>query len=318
MAILVLPTSSFVAAQLDALRRLAPLEIILTDPDTAVADDVEAILAYKLPPGLAARFPNLRFVASAGAGADELLASDLPANVAVTRAVDPMQGMRMAQYVAMMLLAWHRDLARYRAQQQSAQWERQLPEPEERWTVGLMGYGLLGRAVAATLRGLGYPVRAWTRTPHAGPTATAFAAADGVPAFFAGGDALPAFLAGTRVLVCLLPLTAVTRGLIDDGVLNALPRDAYLINVSRGAVLDEPALLRALDSGHLAGAALDTFVQEPLPPDSPLWTHPRVIATPHIAAAPRADYTVRQLLANLERARHGQPLEHLVDRRRGY
>ena len=308
MAILVLSTSSFVAAQLDALRRLAPLEIILTDPATVVVEDVEAIVAYKLPPGLAPRLPNLRFVASAGAGVDELLGGDLPAHVPVTRAVDPMQGVRMAQYVAAMVLHWHRDIARYQEQQRAARWERHVPEPEERWTVGLLGFGVLGRAVASTLRGLGYPVRAWTRTPHPAPDV----------ALVAGADALPAFLAGTRVLVCLLPLTDATRGLVDDAMLALLPQGAYLVHVSRGPVLDEAALLRALASGHLAGAAVDVYATEPLPPDSPVWREPRIVATPHVAAAPRPDFTVRQVLANLERARHGQPLEHVVDRRRGY
>ena len=309
MAILVLPTSPLVTAQLDALRRLAPLEIILTDPDTAMPEDVEAILAYRLPRGLASRFPNLRFVACAGAGVDELLAEgDVPADVAVTRAVDPMQGVRMAQYVAMALLRWHREVPRFEAQQRERTWERALPEPEERWTVGLMGYGALGRAVATTLRALGYPVRAWTRTRH--PAADV--------ALFAGRDALPAFLAGTRVLVCLLPLTPATRGLLDAAALTGLPQGAYVINVSRGGVLDEAALLRALAADHLAGATLDVYAQEPLPADSPLWLAQHLLLTPHVAAAPRPEYIVRQFLANLERSRHGHSLEHVVDRGRGY
>jgi D-3-phosphoglycerate dehydrogenase/glyoxylate/hydroxypyruvate reductase A len=307
MAILVLPTSSFVAAQLEALRRLAPLEIILTDPDSAVPQDVEAILAYKLPPGLAARFPNLAFVASAGAGVDELV-TQVPAHVPVTRAADPMQAMRMAQYVAMTVLRWHRELPRYEAQQHSREWQRAPAEPEERWIVGLMGYGALGRTVGASLRSLGYPVRAWTRTLHPSPDV----------ALFAGPDALPAFLAGTRVLVCLLPLTPATQNLLDAATLDGLPQGAYLVNVSRGGVLDELALLRALSSGRLAGAALDVYSQEPLPAASPLWDEPRLLLTPHVAATLRPDFAVRQFLANLERARHGHPLEHVVDRARGY
>jgi phosphoglycerate dehydrogenase-like enzyme len=308
MALLVLSTSAFVAAQLDALRRLAPLEIILTDPDSAVPQDVEAVVAIDLPRGLAARFPNLRFVACAGAGTDRLLAAGIPPHVPLTRAVDPVQGVRMAQYVAMAVLHWHRELPRYLVQQRAHEWQRAIAEPEERWTIGLMGFGVLGHAVAATLRGLGYPVRAWTRTPH--PSLDV--------AMFAGRDALPAFLAGTRVLVCLLPLTADTEGLLDAVALGALPQGAYVINVSRGAVLDEAALLDALRAGHLAGAALDVYAQEPLPPGHPLWDEPRILLTPHIAAAPRPDHIARQILANLERARHGHALEHVVDRARGY
>jgi len=162
--------------------------------------------------------------------------------------------------------------------------------------------------VATTLRALGYPVRAWTRTRH--PAADV--------ALFAGPDALPAFLAGTRVLVCLLPLTPATRGLLDAAALTGLPQGAYVINVSRGGVLDEAALLRALAADHLAGATLDVYAQEPLPADSPLWLAQHLLLTPHVAAAPRPEYIVRQFLANLERSRHGHSLEHVVDRGRGY
>lgn len=309
MAILVLPTSAFLAAQRDALRRLAPHEAVVDDLDGADPRDIEAIVALELPPGLAARLPNLRFVAAAGAGVDRLVAEGVvPSHLPITRAVDPMQGVRMAQHVAMVLLHWHRDLPRHEAQQRAHVWKRVIAGPEERWTVGLMGYGSTGQAVATALAGLGYPVRAWTRTPHlAGPAA-----------HFSGRAELAAFLAGTRVLVCLLPLTAETHGLVDAAALSALPPDAYVVNVSRGQVLDEAALLEAIRAGRLAGAALDVFAREPLPSDSPLWDEPRVLLTPHVAAAPRPDRVAAQVLTNLERARQGERLEHVVDRTRGY
>jgi len=309
MSILVLPTSAFLAAQRDALRRLAPHETVIDDPDRADPGDIEAIVALELPPGLASRLPNLRFVAAAGAGVDRLVAEDVvPSQLPITRAVDPMQGVRMAQYVALAVLHWHRDFPRHQAQQRAHVWKRVVAEPEERWTVGLMGHGSTGQAVAAALVGLGYPVRAWTRTPHRNDRV----------AHFSGREELTAFLAGTRVLVCLLPLTAQTQGLIDAAALSALPPDAYVINVSRGQMLDQAALLEAIRSGRLAGAALDVFAREPLPPDSPLWDEPRILLTPHIAAAPRPDRVAAQIIANLERARRGERLEHVVDRARGY
>jgi len=308
MSILVLATSPIVEAQLAALRRLAPHEVIETDPARADAAAVETILAFRLPAGLVERFPRLRFLAGAGAGVDDLLATRLPAHLPLTRANDPAQAIRMAQYVALVVLRWHRELARYQAQQRAGEWVRKPADPERAWSVGLMGLGSQGRAVAGALMALGYPVRAWTRTPreHAGVVC------------FSADAGLAPFLAGTRVLVCLLPLTAHTRGLLAAPLFAQLPRGAYVVNVARGALLDERDLLASLSEGHLAGAALDVYAREPLPPDDPLWHDGRILATPHIAAIPDPETAMRQLLDNLGRARRGEPLLHLVDRERGY
>ena len=309
MSILVHVTSTFVAAQLEALRRLAPDEAIHTGDAPGPAEDVEAILAFRLPPGTVERHPRLRFVAAAGAGVDELIASSsIPERIPVTRAHDPIQAVRMAQYVALAVLRWHRELPRLERQQAERTWLRTASEPEAAWTVGLMGYGALGRAVASSLSTLGYPLRAWTRTPRD---------ESGIETF-AGADALAAFASRTRVLVCLLPLTDATRGIVSDALLEALPRGTYVVNVSRGAIVDESALLRALDAGRLAGAALDVFQHEPLPPDSRLWNDARVLVTPHVAAMPNPETAARQLLDTLARARRGAPLLHVVDRSRGY
>jgi D-3-phosphoglycerate dehydrogenase/glyoxylate/hydroxypyruvate reductase A len=309
VSILVLPTSPFVEAQLAALRQLAPDETIVTSADAADCDDVEVILAFRIAPGVVKRYPGLRFIACAGAGVDELLAAgDLPAGVPITRPHDVLQAARMAQYVALAVLRWHRELPLYEAQQRARRWARHLTQAEEEWTVGLMGFGELGRAVAAGLAALKYPVRAWTRTPRAEPGVV----------MFSGLDGLPRFLAGTRILVCLLPLTDATRGLLAAPVFTRLPAGAYVVNVSRGPILDETDLIAALDAGHLAGAALDVHAHEPLMPDSPAWRHARILVTPHIAATPRPETAARQLLDNLRRARRGEPLHHLIDRDRGY
>jgi glyoxylate/hydroxypyruvate reductase A len=309
MSILVLSTSSIIEAQLAALRRLAPGETIETDPSRADPGEIEAIFAFKLAPGIAERFPKLRFIAGAGAGVDELLAGGrLPDSVAITRSTDPAQATRMAQYVALVVLRWHRELPRYVAQQKARTWVRRAPAPESAWTVGLMGLGVLGSAVADALRALGYPVRAWTRTLHAREDVECFA----------GPDGLGPFLAGTRVLACLLPLTADTRGILAAPLFAQMPDDAYVINVARGALLCETDLVAALDSGRLAGAALDVYDREPLPQNSPLWADGRILATPHIAAIPDPETAARQLLDNLARARRGAPLWNVVDRRRGY
>ncbi|MEP7180975.1 MAG: glyoxylate/hydroxypyruvate reductase A [Betaproteobacteria bacterium] len=309
MAILVLSTSAFVLRQLAALRELAPREPIFTDPADAPPDAVDAILAFRLAPGVAPRFPALRLVGCAGAGVDELLATaDLPRSVPIVRAVDPFQGTRMAQYVALMALRFYRELPRFEAQQRDARWHRPPPPPESAFAVGVMGCGSIGVSVADALARLGFPVAVWTRTPRDVEGATGFAGAAG----------LAPFLAQSRILVCALPLTDETRGVLDAAALAALPRDAYVINVSRGAVLREDDLVAAIDAGHLAGAALDVYATEPLPAASPLWRHSKILCTPHIAAEPRPEVAAAQFLDNLRRARRGEPLVNVVDRERGY
>jgi phosphoglycerate dehydrogenase-like enzyme len=306
VSILVIASSRFVERQLAALRALAPHERFVTDPATEPTEGVEAIVAYRLAAGIAPRFPGLRFVASPGAGVDELLASDIPPQVPIVRALDPAQGQRMAQYVALMVLRRQRELSRLETQHRSGEWRRFTPAEEK--TIGVMGHGSFGAPVVATLRTLGFPVAVWTR--NARPI-------DGVDVF-SGEAGLGAFLARSEVLVCTLPLTAGTRGLLCAKTLAQLPRGAYLINVSRGGLLVEADLVAAIDSKHLAGAALDVFAIEPLPPDSPLWRREEILCTPHIAAEPRPEVVGRQLLDNLQRVRRGEPLINAVDRGRGY
>ena len=309
MSILVLNTSPFVEHQRAALAALAPEERIHTDPATAPPGEVEALLAFKLAPGIMPRFSALKFIACAGAGVDDLLAMpDLPPHVPIVRAVDPLQGQRMAQYVALMVLRFARDLPRLEAQHERAIWHRFLPESEARRAIGVMGCGSIGAPIVDILSRLGYPVAAWTRTARR---------IDGVDSF-AGEEALERFLARSAILICALPLTAATAGLLGAEAFAALPRGAYVVNVSRGAVLREHDLLAAVDADHLAGAALDVFEQEPLPAASPLWKHPKILCTPHIAAMPRPDVAARQFLDNLRRARAGAPLANVIDRDRGY
>jgi len=309
MPVLVLPTSAFVERQLAALRAVAPDEEIFTDPASAPAGDIEALLAFRIAPGIASRLPGLLFVGCAGAGVDEVLATpDLPAHVPITRAVDPVQGVRMAQYVALAALRHYRELPRFEAQQRESRWSRPPPALESDFAVGVMGFGSIGGPVVDVLSRLGFPVAVWTRTARTIAGAGAYA----------GTEALPAFLARSRVLVCALPLTPATRGILDARALSQLPRDAYVINVSRGRVLVETDLVTALDAGHLAGAALDVYATEPLPAASPLWRHPKLLCTPHIAAEPRPEIAAGQFVDNLRRARAGLPLVNVVDRTRGY
>lgn len=307
--VLMLLSSDFVKARHDALRQLAPDIDIVTELPTEGDPDIEALFAFKLPAGIAPRLPNLRLAASVGAGADGILAApDLPPHVKVTRAVDPGLGLSMAQFVALQILRVFRDLPQMERQHAAAEWKR-LPVPDARQvTVGVMGLGSIGTVVADVIARLGFNVIGWTRSGQS---------TGRVPVY--GGDAgLADFLPQCHFLVCLLPGTAQTAGLLDRRRLSALPRGSFLINAARGGIVVEDDLLQLVDEGHLGGAALDVFATEPLPAASPLWRHDKILVTPHIAAQPAVAPVVEQFIENLARLRDGRPLLNQVDRALGY
>jgi glyoxylate/hydroxypyruvate reductase A len=249
--------------------------------------------------------PRLLFGFSPGAGVDGLLACNGFAHgLPLVRVVDPQQARRMAQYVVTMVLAQWRSLDTLRERQRKRQWIRALPIDETDAAIGVLGYGPLGRASAQTLAALGFRVTAWTRSPRD--------AHDGDVTIESGANGLARVLVASRFLIVLLPLTAQTKGLLDAARLAALPRGAYVINVSRAALVDEAALLEALRSGHLGGAALDVFATEPLPDDSPWWSAPNVTVTPHIAAFPRPEFVARAFVDTLRCAQAGETLPNVV------
>lgn len=309
MAILVLSAPLPSAPFAEALRRVAPAMPVWTETDAPDPASVEALLAWRLKPGTVGRYPRLRLVCSVGAGADKLLAAgDLPAGLPLARVVDPVQGRQMAQYALACALAHTRGLDRYAAQQAQAQWLRHPVRQAAQCRVDLLGLGAVGQAIAQAFVAVGYPVTAWSRRPKALP---------GV-ASVAGEAGLAALLAASDLLVCALPLTAETQGLLRRETLQRLPRGAYLINLGRGEQLVEDDLRPLLDDGHLAGAALDVFQREPLPEDHWLWRHPAVRVTPHIAAQASFDTVAEQCLAALAAVRAGLPPPHPVDRSAGY
>jgi phosphoglycerate dehydrogenase-like enzyme len=299
-----LPSAPFAAA----LRQAAPDLPVWTEQDAPPPEGVEAILAWRMKPGILPKYPNLRVLCSTGAGVEKLLVDDLPEHVPLTRVVDPMQGVEIAQYVVATTLQFTRDLTLYAEQQARAEWKRHPVRTAVRCRVGVMGLGAVGQAIARAFLPLGYPVGGWSRTPREVP---------GV-ATFAGVDELPEFLSQADILVCALPLTDETRGLLNHHTLAQLPRGAYVINVGRGEQVVEPDLRALLDGGYLAGAALDVFEREPPPPDNWVWSHPKVVATPHIAAQASFETVAQQCVDALRRARDGLPQPLAVDRQRGY
>jgi phosphoglycerate dehydrogenase-like enzyme len=309
MAILVMARPLPEAQYVEPLRAIAgPVPVwTLEDPHDAAA--VEAILAWRLKPGTLAQYPNLRVVCAVAAGVDKLLrAGDIPPHVPVTRVVDPSQCQQIAQYVVACTLRHTRELPRYAEQQAQALWLRHRPRASAQCRVGVLGLGSVGRAITQAFVPLGYPVAGWSRTPHDVPGVTTHA----------GSDGLAALLARSDVLVCALPLTPATRGLLCRDTLAQLPAGAYVINVGRGEQLVEADLRALLDEGHLGGAALDVFEREPPPPDNWVWTHPKVLATPHIAGEVSRAVVAEQTLEALLWAREGRPQPRAVDRNAGY
>ena len=311
MSVLVLTQPQPPGPFLEDFARLAPAETVHADLESAQAeaDQVEAVLLWRLAPGVLAPFRRLRMVCASAAGVDKILSCpDLPPGLPVTRTVDAQQNVQIAQYVTLMVLRHVRRLALFEEQAAARTWRRHpVPAPAD-VRVGLLGLGHSGLAVAQALQALGFTVLGHSRSPRA---------CAGVETF-SGAEGLAAMLARSDVLVCLLPLTPDTHGLLDARVFAQLPRGAFVVNVSRGALVVESDLVAAIRSGHLAGAALDVQSREPLPPDDALWDEPRVLVTPHIASLPTPDTVVQQVLENLARARSGQPLLRQVDLARGY
>lgn len=307
--VLMLLTSDFVTARYEALRTRAPDLDIVTELGPGLDPDITALFAFKLPTGIASRLPNLQLAASVGAGADGIIsAPDLPMHVKVTRAVEPGLGLSMAQFVSLQILRQFRSLPKMEQQHAAGEWKR-LPVPDARQvTVGIMGLGSIGAVVADVVAALGFSVIGWTRSDERESR---------VPVFI-GKAGMDIFLERSDFLVCLLPGTAQTAGLLGRSCLEKLPRGSFVINVARGGIVVEEDLLALVNEGHLSGAALDVFATEPLSPDSELWRHDKILVTPHIAAQPSIDPVVEQFIENLDRLTEGQPLLHEVDRNLNY
>jgi glyoxylate/hydroxypyruvate reductase A len=278
-------------------------------PEVGAPEEILFALSWKHPLGELAKFPRLKCIASLGFGVDHVLRDPgLPPGVPVTRIVDPGMIRGMSEYVIAAVLNHTRQFALYRQDQAAGVWKARAPKHPADLRVGVMGLGHLGADAAVKLAGLGFRVSGWSRTPKS---------IDGVQSFV-GDEALDAFLAQSDILICLLPLTAATQGILNRRTLARLPDGAYVINAARGEHLVEEDLVEALASERLAGACLDVFRTEPLPAGHPFWSHPRVTITPHVASLTFPRDVAPQLVDNYRRVRAGQPPLHVVDPRRGY
>jgi glyoxylate/hydroxypyruvate reductase A len=275
---------------------------------------VRYAIAWSPPRGLLAELPRLEAIFSLGAGVDHILADPRLPDVPLARIVDPDLTARMSEWVALHCLTHLRQARRYARQQRERVWEDDEDQAVAREVrVGILGFGELGRDAARKLAALGFPVAAWSASAKTAP---------GI-ACFDGAAGLDAMLARSDILVCLLPLTAATRGILNASLFAKLPREgrlggAILLNAGRGGLQVEADILAALDSGALKGVSLDVFETEPLPADSPLWGHPAVLVTPHNAAISHPDSIARAIADQILAYERGEPLRHVVDRGRGY
>lgn len=277
-------------------------------PDIGDPATVDYALVWQPPADLATALPNLRALFSIGAGIDHLDLSLLPPDLPLVRMIEPGITQTMQDYVSFAVMALHRDLADYLDQQRRKIWHEIRVRPSVERRVGVMGLGVLGSAVLDRLGALGFQRSGWSRS------ARRIAGVD----CHAGQDALPEFLADLDILICLLPLTKETHGILSRELFAMLPRGASLVNVGRGGHLVEADLLTSLDSGHLAGAVLDVLADEPPPPEHPFWTHPRIIMTPHVASMSQPRTAAPRVIENIRRFERGEPLADVVDRARGY
>lgn len=304
MAVLYLSTPERGAVFARAFAQLLP-EVPFWQGRAEDPDAVRYLVTWTAPDRLSETYPNLRLIFSVGAGVDQFDLTTLPPRIGVVRMVEPGLAEQMREYVTLGVLALHRDLPLYLDNQRDCRWLAAANRRASERRVGVMGLGSVGQAALAALAPFGFPLAGWSRSPKTIPGVRCYTDLDD-------------FLARTDILVCLLPLTPETTGLIDARLFARLPEGARLLHTGRGRQLDHAALLSALDGGRLSAAMLDVTDPEPLPPEHPLWRHPRVIITPHIACQTRADEGVAHVIAGIRADQAGTPVAGLIDRERGY
>lgn len=272
-------------------------------------EEITMAIIWKHPVGSLSAYPNLECIASAGAGVDYIFEDPTrPTDIPITRIVDPFLASDMSEHVLAVVMAHIKHLNTYKLKQVANVWEPVDYQRIKDVTVGILGLGELGALTASDLTKVGFKVQGWSRTKKNIEEVTTYY----------GQDELSEFLQSTQILVCLLPLTPATEGILNKNLLSQLPQHAYVINVARGGHLVDEDLIMLLDSGHLSGACLDVYHTEPLPKTHPFWNHKKVHMTPHYASVSDTDSVIPQLLENYKRLQTGDELQHRVNIERGY
>lgn len=277
-------------------------------PRVEQKERVTFAVSWNHPDKVLGNYPNLNTVSSLGAGVDHLLKDEnIPETIKLARVMIPSLKTQMGEYVLNAIQNYRFNTSRYVDQKREGFWSKHDPVLLEDCTVGILGIGEMGSSVAELLNTNGYSVNGWS---------TSRKAIDGVTSF--SKDELDEFLSATNILVCLLPLTKDTDGILELDLFKKLRRPAFVINVARGKHLIEEDLLYALDTGVLTGACLDVFEEEPLPNNHLFWNRPKIMITPHIASITSPKEAAKQILENYKRSLSGMELLNGVDREKGY
>jgi glyoxylate/hydroxypyruvate reductase A len=278
--------------------------------DHYAPQQIDYFVGFRPSHGFLKSLPRLKAIFSLGAGVDGFLRDpEFPRHLPVVRFIDQTLQREMAQYVTMHCLIIHRRQREFDAAQKDHVWQqRMLARPSRELRIGILGMGDIGAVTAERLLMFDFQVFGWSRSRKSVPGVTSFA----------GPQELPRFLAQCDILVCMLPLTSETEGIMDARLFAGLPAGAWVMNVGRGGHCNEQDLVSALDSGHLAGAVLDVFQTEPLPADHVLWNHPKVTVTPHIAGITDPRNAAAFVVDCVTRAETGMPFPNVVDLSRGY
>lgn len=297
---------------LERLRSLLPEMEVRSWEDPGDRDQVEAAVVWQPPPGELSRFPNLKVIVSMGAGVDHVLRDpELPRHVPVIRTIGPELTQRMREYVLLQVLRFHRRLPEIEDAFRRRAWDQLITPAAQNRSVGVLGLGNLGADCAHHLAHIGFRVHGWSRRPKAPGSL------EGITCHH-GPDGLAALLPQAEILVCLLPLTPETTGILNRDLFAQLPAGACLINAGRGPHLVEEDLIPALDAGRLGGATLDVLRVEPPADDHPFWRHPKILLTPHVASLIDPESGAQIIADNVRRFLAGEPVPDLVDVTQGY
>ncbi|WP_027076005.1 2-hydroxyacid dehydrogenase [Maribacter antarcticus] len=272
-------------------------------------EDITMALIWKHPEGSLSIYPNLKCIASAGAGVDYIFEDEtIPNAIPITRLVDPYLAGDMSEHVLASIFAELKNFNTYKVQQTQAVWKPKNYRRITDVTISIMGLGELGALTAKDLVQSGFKVQGWSRSKKSIAGVTTFS----------GNNDLNKFLRTSDFLVCLLPLTPETNGILNTVLFEQLPKGAYIINVARGGHLVDNDLLAQLDNGHLSGACLDVYHQEPLAVTHPFWKQPKIIMTPHYASVSDTKSVIPQILENYKNLQNGKELMNVVSRKKGY
>lgn len=309
MSIVIVRQDDKIEAWKDAIRAAAPNVEVYSFLEEHPKDRIDMALVWKHPKGSLNQYPNLKCISSSGAGVDFIFAdASAPTHLPITRVVDPFLASDMSEHVIAVVFAYLKHLNQYKIDQINRVWRPLNYHRIADFRVGILGLGALGGLLAKDLVRFGFRVQGWSQSKKNIEKVK----------IFTGQVDLPNFLATTEILICLLPLTQNTRGILNKTLFEQLPQGAYIVNVARGGHLVDEDLLEMLDNGHLSGAALDVFHTEPLPTDHPFWAHPKVHMSPHYASVSDTDSVVPQILENHQRVLEGRPLQNLVSMAKGY